>query len=123
MKSTFDTVARFILPLLSIAGWYCTWDLGERNGYWSHVSKVRETEPQVLPGTKVPVKLHYTGIRYVDDFLALLATIFWPVVDGSYPHASLQAFEFATQVAALWVVLEIEARRVGNKGRLISLCV
>lgn len=123
-KFSFDTFARFILPLLAVAGYYCTHGLSERTGHWKLLRQVRESEPQLLPGSKAPIKLKYTGIGYpVDHVLAALAAIFWPIVDGSSPNASLQAFEFAGQVVALWTVLEIEARRLGNKWRLISLCV
>lgn len=123
-RSTLDIVARFILPLLAVAGYYCTYGLSERTGYFNLLRQVRDTEPQLLPGTKAPIKLEYTGIHYpVDHLLAMLATVFWPIVDGSYPHTSLQAFEFAGQAVSLWAVLEIEGRRLGNKWRLISLYV
>ncbi|KAI9783630.1 MAG: hypothetical protein M1816_001221 [Peltula sp. TS41687] len=119
-KFPIETVAKLILPLLAVAGYICTHGVAARTGYWTLVtSQVRES--RLLPGTKAPLKLRYIGITRVDNFLAALATVFWPLVDGSYAHASLQAFQFVGQLVALWTVLEIEARRFGNSWRLISL--
>lgn len=121
---SLTTLAKFTLPLFSIAGYYCTWIFSEESGYFAMARQVRDRVPQYLPGTEAPIKLVYTGIRYpIDHYLSLLATLFWPVVDGSSPHLSLQAFQFAFQFMALWTVFEMETRRLGNKGRVISLSV
>lgn len=114
-------MALFLLPVLAIAGYYCTHLLAERTGYFPSLQDIWDADLPLLPGTKVPLKKVYTGIHFIDETLYILATVFWPAVDGSYPHTSLQAFEFAGQAVAIWAIFEMEARRAGNKWTLVSV--
>lgn len=116
--------AKVTLPLLAVAGYYCTWMLSERTGFFAFARAIRDSKIPLLPGTDSAVRRVYTGVApAVDEFLATLAVVFWPAIDGSTPPLSLQAFEFAGQYLALWMMFEMEVRRAGNKWTIISLYV
>jgi hypothetical protein len=108
------------LVLLACAGFYTTAYMLLHNGTTDHLKALRGVEPHVLPGTTAPLRRTYTGIEAVDARLAVLGSLFWVVVDGSAPNASLHGFMFAGQMAAAWGLLVLEGARRGNKGRLIS---
>ncbi|KAI9883888.1 MAG: hypothetical protein M1823_004328 [Watsoniomyces obsoletus] len=106
---------------MAASAYYCTWILGERNGFIPLLQEIEAAKPPKLPGTHVPVKLVYTGIlNKVDHQLAVLATVFWPIVDGSSPSLTLQAFHFAGQFYAFWTVMELELRRVGHRWNILA---
>ena len=122
MTMSFSTFVKYALPFLSAAGYYCLWVISERNGLFDQLRQVQDADPPLLPGTDVPIKRVYTGIAVpVDHYLATLVTLFWPAVDGSSQNLSLHAYEFAGQVMAMWILLGIETRRLGNRGKIISL--
>ena len=106
---------------LSALGCYLTWYLLYTNGTADQMVYIRDTGPQLLPGTKAPIKTIYIGIEAVDHQIAVLALFFWELVDGSMPNASLHCFRFAGQIAAAWGLVMLEAMRVGNQRRIISL--
>ena len=85
------------------------------------MAHTRDIGPQLLPGTKAPVRTVYTGVPAIDYQLAVLAVFFWENVDGSSPSASLYCFHFATQVACGWPLFMIESLRRGNRWALLSL--
>lgn len=91
-----------------------------KNGTINMMEHIRDTVPPVLPGTDALLKQYYIGIRAVDYQLTVLTLFFWEMVDGSMPHASLNAFRFGGQMVAAWGLLMIESARNGNKGRLVS---
>jgi hypothetical protein len=129
MVNSAAIITAALLALLSLAGYYCTWIVTYRNGFFPLAAKTVESLIAASHegaaagglGNTTPLKTVYTGIRSVDDFLTLLTLLFWPCFDGSAPQLSLQAFHFAGQLLAFWTILEIEARRVGNRWRLVSL--
>ncbi|KAI9800936.1 MAG: hypothetical protein M1833_003073 [Piccolia ochrophora] len=118
---TLNVAAMLALPLFSAAGYYSTWGLSQRTGFFDSFSQVSEADPVLLPGTQEPVRTSYTGNAAIDDFLTTLTLMFWPCFDGKWPALSLHSFHFATQFLAVWLLMEVEARRLGNRWRLVSL--
>ena len=84
---------------------------------------IRDHGPHVLPfNNGAPLRKEYIGlIDFVDHQLAVMTLFFFNVVDGSHPHAALQAFQFVGQVVAGWGLLVLEASRGGNRWRAVSL--
>lgn len=109
------------LLCLSALGFYFTWYLVENNGTAESLRKLREEGPHWLPGTEVPLRRSYTGISVIDYQLTVLVCVFWGIVDGSNPGASLHAYLFAGQVAGLWGLIVLEGMRYGNAWKAISL--
>lgn len=120
MSSLFNAT-KAALVFLSAAGYYTTWYFIFNNGTIDHVAHVRKLDPQLLPGTKEPVRTVYTGVPAIDHQLTFLTLFFWEIVNGSHPSASLFSFYFATQVASGWGLLVIEGLRPGNRWSLVSL--
>ncbi|MCJ1267865.1 hypothetical protein MMC22_007751 [Lobaria immixta] len=111
---------KLCLLSLSIAGLYTTWYLFYYNGTHILMIHVRDLGPRILPGTDAPLKTSYTGIGKLDYQLTVLTLVFWELVDGSRPNASLQCFHFAGQITAGWGLLLMEATRNGNRRSAIS---
>ena len=116
-------ITRGLLATVWTFGAYSTWYLFLNNGTGDQVDEVLAAKPPLLPGTQELLKTTFTGIKPIDDQLALLAVIFYPVLDGSLPQASLWALMFGGQVAAVYVLMLIESVRSGNQGKLITLYV
>ena len=112
-----------LLLLLSGAGFYLTLYLIVNNGTAALLQPAKLNGVPVLPGTKFPLKLAYTGISAVDGQLVKLALFFWPVIDGSVPSASMQGLHFGGQIVAAWGLMLVEGMRFGNRGRLVSKSV
>lgn len=85
------------------------------------MQQIRDQGPHVLPGTRAPLKRHFTGIKRIDYELTILTLFFWEQVDGSLPHASLFCFMFAGQAVAAWSLIYVEGRRLSNQWRIVSL--
>lgn len=120
--ASLTSFAKFSLPLIAATAFYCTWIRGEHNGFMPRLREIEAAKPPMLPGTDVPVKLVYTGfLKKVDHQLAVLAAVFWPILDGSSPNLTLQAFHFGGQFLAFWTVLELETRRASHRWKVISL--
>ena len=75
----------------------------------------------LLPGTDVPLKRSFTGIKPIDAQDAVLVNFFWPTVDGSLPNASLFCFMFAGEAVAVWTIIYVEGQRLSHSWRLVSL--
>ncbi|KAI4260973.1 MAG: hypothetical protein L6R42_003822 [Xanthoria sp. 1 TBL-2021] len=55
--------------------------------------------------------------------MTVLTLFFYNIVDGTHPHASLQAYQFAGQLSAGWSLLIMESLRQSHRGRMISFIV
>ncbi|KZF21035.1 hypothetical protein L228DRAFT_262102 [Xylona heveae TC161] len=117
---TFSGIAKVLLLCLSAAGFYSTWSLSFRNGFFDQIMSLVENQNSFLPGTEEPLKLQYVGIPALDKQLAILVTFWYPLVDGRTPEASLHAFKFVANFIAIWVVFVVESYRLSNKWRVVS---
>ncbi|CAO1597056.1 hypothetical protein XANCAGTX0491_000885 [Xanthoria calcicola] len=80
-----------------------------------------QTGPHILPfNDNAPLKKTYTGVGPIDFQLTVLTLFFYNIVDGTHPHASLHAYQFAGQLVAGWSLLMMESLRQGHRGRMIS---
>ncbi|KAL8860627.1 MAG: hypothetical protein Q9178_002980 [Gyalolechia marmorata] len=85
------------------------------------MAEIRDNGPHVLPfSDKVALKRVYTGVGPIDYQLTTLMLFFYNILDGSHPHASLQAYQFVGQLITGWSLLVLESLRESNRGRLIS---
>ena len=110
---------KYILPVWSALGVYTVLGLMQWNGTYKQISAVNETN--VYPKTNVFARHDFTGIERLDRLLRSLNVTFWPVIDGSFPAASLQNFHFAGAYGATWTLLFLENIRVGNRWKPASL--
>ena len=120
MPSLIRGTQVFLLLLASFA-FYSTWYLSFKNGTIGHMQRIRDHGPHLLPGTRAPLKQHFTGIERIDYELTVLTLFFWEQVDGSLPGASLFCFMFAGQAIAAWLLIYVEGRRLSNQWRIVSL--
>ena len=81
---------------------------------------VLSSKPQLMPGGQHPLKTSYTGVFPVDFQLIGMTIVFWQVLDGSHPEASLFFFYFGGQLIACWGLLYIEGVRNANRGKFVS---
>lgn len=109
---------------LTALGVWGTWGLASTNGTFAILAKARQLNRLDVKGSyTVDLRQRWTGIGPFDDLLVALVCFFWPTLDGSSPATTLQSLHFLGQAMSLWTLLYVEALRVGNKYRLVSLCV
>lgn len=91
-----------------------------RNGYVARVKELLSSAKPVLPGSETPILTRYLGLPVVDSLLTL-ATILWAnVTDGSAPSLSLYAFQFGGQLVPIFLIMMVEASRIGHSGHILS---
>ncbi|KAL1643953.1 hypothetical protein SLS58_004628 [Diplodia intermedia] len=75
-----------------------------------------------MPGTDgaVPLTREWTGIAALDRQFTVLLVFFWQLLDGRHPAGTLQAAHFFGQMGAYWTLMQLEAKREGNKRRIIA---
>lgn len=118
----FLNIVKLLLLGLSGVGYCLTWHLFINNGGSDMMSDIQNNGPHILPfNDKAPLKKIYTGIRPIDYQMTVLTLFFYNIVDGTHPHASLQAYQFAGQLTAGWSLLIMESIRQSHRGRIISL--
>jgi hypothetical protein len=110
---------KYILPVWSAIGVYTVLGLMQWNGTYKQLLAVKETD--VYPETDVFARHDFTGIKRLDFLLRTLNITFWPIIDGSFPAASLQSFHFAGAYGATWTLLFLESIRAGNQWKAASL--
>ncbi|KAI1427037.1 hypothetical protein F5Y12DRAFT_783598 [Xylaria sp. FL1777] len=91
------------------------------NGLGDVLSAVSSGATASLRGAPAPFLASYTGVAAVDKQLGGMVGFFSAVIDGdvSWDVTLFYAWGMA-QFAAGWTVLVLEAKRVGNRGRLVS---
>ncbi|KAI0834858.1 hypothetical protein F5Y06DRAFT_278085 [Hypoxylon sp. FL0890] len=75
-----------------------------------------------LLGAPAPFKREFTGIRALDQQLAVLIGFFAALIDDAGASWDTTAFFVwgMAQFVAAWTILMLEGRRSGNRGRLVS---
>jgi hypothetical protein len=121
MQAPFGAVALFLLPILSIVGFYCLMLQAGANGTFDKITEIVKSEAPVFPGSREELITKYSGVKFIDEELAILVTLFAPVVEGANKSLSLfLRFGFG-QFGAGWTLLVMESLRKGNQGRAASL--
>lgn len=64
----------------------------------------------------VTIVKHYTGLKPVDEVIALLVSAFMPGAAGWNEAFYWQQFHFLVQISAIIAVLNVEACRERNQG-------
>lgn len=111
-----------LLPALVAAGFITTMIFSFNNGTFPAITAIIDDANQTtIPGSDDVVLIrHWTGISAVDKQLTVLLLFFWPLLSGLNPAASLHALHFSGQLGAYWTLILLEAKREGNKRRLIA---
>ncbi|KAI0202209.1 hypothetical protein F4808DRAFT_82709 [Astrocystis sublimbata] len=74
-----------------------------------------------LKGAPAPFITSYTGIAVVDYQLCGMISFFSALVDGNVPWDVTVFYVWGmAQFAAAWTLLVLEAKRAGNRGRVVS---
>lgn len=107
------TGTKILLLSLSAYASYALMVFSTRNGLFELVSK--------SSSNNFLSRIAFTGVTSIDHRVDILATFFWPLVDGSLPGASLHCVCFAGQGIALWTLTVMEGLRRGNRWRSSSL--
>ena len=109
------------MVLLTCSAMYTTWCLLYENGTAALMQSHQDHGPHVLPGTKEPLRTHYTGVANIDHQLTVLALVFWELVDGSRPNAQLLCLHFAGQIGAAYALLLMESSRPQKRKTVLAL--
>ncbi|KAI9834083.1 MAG: hypothetical protein M1819_003368 [Sarea resinae] len=117
--ASIRSIAGVVLPVLPVVAVYGFLSLANQDGFADTIAQLYEPG-QSLPGTDLPVKQSYTGVKQLDHVLIALVGFFWTVVDGNAPETSLYTFHFVGSMTALWLLLMVESERVGNRWRAVS---
>lgn len=115
------TLAKLTLPLLAALALYSTFYQSTLNGFIPYLRALQSSRSPYLPDSTFPLRAHWTGIPVLDRLAVQFIAFFWPVLDGANPSFSLQAVHFLGQGYAIWTLLVVEAFRVGNTWRAVSL--
>ncbi|PSN74963.1 hypothetical protein BS50DRAFT_671235 [Corynespora cassiicola Philippines] len=108
------------LLLLAISGADSIMGLAYRNGWLAENASYVEARPRLLPETGIPMRSKFTGIPALDEWLANLLVVFWPVGSGQNPALSTFVVYMAGQCLATHTLVVIEGIRGGNRTRFIS---
>lgn len=117
----FTVTAKFYLLGLTLLGAYATWGFAKQNTLFDQLNASIDHPFPVLPGTSHELRKHWLGVEGLDRFISTFATFFWPVIDGEMPELSLQGIHFYAQLLSTWMLMLVEASRIGNNWRLVSL--
>ena len=118
------TFSRVVTSALILLGGYCLHGFSTTNGLFPAVESLKAKHQLPSSGTftsSLKFPNSFTGFDPPDGLLATLLLFFWPLLDGANPSASLYAFLFAGQGVALLSAIILEASRLANKGRIITL--
>jgi hypothetical protein len=89
------------------------------NGTYRQILAVKETN--LYPKTHVSARHDFTSIERLDSLLRTLNITFWPIIDGSFPSASVQNFHFSGAYGTTWTLIFLESMRAGNRWQVASL--
>ncbi|KAI1154212.1 hypothetical protein F4825DRAFT_460549 [Nemania diffusa] len=91
------------------------------NGLGKVLRAVSSGHVASLKGAPSPFLSSYTGVAAVDGQLSAMISFFSALLDGnqSWDIAVFYVWGMA-QFAAIWTILVLEAKRAGNRGRLVS---
>ncbi|KAI0969226.1 hypothetical protein F4678DRAFT_439771 [Xylaria arbuscula] len=91
------------------------------NGLGKALTAVTQGTTASLKGAPSPYFGAYTGVDAVDGQLGAMVTFFSAIIDGNVSwDATLFYVWGMAQFAAAWTVLVLEAKRAGNRGRMVS---
>ncbi|KAI1282431.1 hypothetical protein F5Y07DRAFT_352535 [Xylaria sp. FL0933] len=91
------------------------------NGLGEALTAVTSGSVKALKGAPSPFLSSYTGVDAVDKQLGAMISFFSAIIDGNVPWDVTMFYVWGmAQFAAAWTVLVLEAKRVGNRGRLVS---
>lgn len=118
-----------IISLLGLSAYafYATWGISLWDNTLTYMLDIRGVgkywqgaDVPLIPGTKEPLRLHFTGIPPVDYWYTIMVLFFWEAVDGSHPATSLTGVYFLGQLVGVWTLVYVEGCRVGNRGLLVA---
>ncbi|KAH8166155.1 hypothetical protein CIB48_g2087 [Xylaria polymorpha] len=91
------------------------------NGLSLVLSSVSSGFTPSLKGAPSPFLTSYSGVSAVDYQLCAMISFFSAIIDGNVPWDVTMFYVWGmAQFAAAWTLLVLEAKRVGNRGRLVS---
>jgi hypothetical protein len=109
---------KYILPVWSAIGVYTVLSLMQWNGTYKQISVVNETN--VYPKTDVFARHDFTGIERLDSLLRTLNITFWPIIDGSFPAASVQNFSLCW---GIWSNMDASISRKHTGRESVEGCI
>ncbi|KAK0637819.1 Citreoviridin biosynthesis protein D [Lasiodiplodia hormozganensis] len=118
----FNFSTTVLLPALLAAGATTTMVFSANNGMFDAITDIID-DPTIttIPGTAdVPLTREWTGVAALDRQFTVLLIFFWPLLDGRHPAGTLHAVHFFGQMGAYWTLMQLEAKREGNKRRIIA---
>ncbi|KAI1176257.1 hypothetical protein F4777DRAFT_588000 [Nemania sp. FL0916] len=91
------------------------------NGLGDVLGSVSQGTVTTLRGAPAPFLSSYTGVAAIDGQLSGMVGFFSAMIDGNVPWDATLYYVWAmAQLAAGWTLLVLEAKRAGNRGRLVS---
>ncbi|KAI1126687.1 hypothetical protein F5Y10DRAFT_278637 [Nemania abortiva] len=91
------------------------------NGLGPVLRAVTSGEVSTLRGAPAPFLSSYTGVGVVDKQLSAMVSFFAAILDGDVSWDITMFYVWGmAQFAAIWTLLVLEAKRAGNRGRLVS---
>ncbi|QSZ35193.1 hypothetical protein DSL72_008060 [Monilinia vaccinii-corymbosi] len=116
------TITLIALPVLFCIAIFGTFVIGSCNGTFERILRLvrQETPSAVFPDAQYLLLKDYTGIKAVDQQLAILMVFFAPVCDGRNSALWLYSIYGMGQLGAAWTLLVMESLRSGNQGRAVS---
>ncbi|KAI8950906.1 hypothetical protein F4801DRAFT_590099 [Xylaria longipes] len=122
-REAFD-MKYVLVPLFigaSIFGFRATIGTILDNGLSVVLSSVISGVTTSLRGAPSPFLTSYTGVSAVDHQLCVLVSFFSAIIDGNVSWNVTMFYVWGmAQFAAAWTLLVLEAKRAGNRGRLVS---
>jgi len=105
-------------PFLAASGLLGTVVLESRNGLFKMIRKVAKQDPKLHSGT--PLKTTWTCFQSIDRMAAFFILFFDALYDNMNPALSLQGLQFLGQTASIYMIINMEGLRSGNRGLAIA---
>jgi len=91
------------------------------NGLGAALEELGKGAVPALKGAPVPFLRSYTGVGPVDQILCNMIGFFAAVIDAHNDWEVTLGYTWGmAQFASAWTLLLLEAKRIGNRGRLVS---
>lgn len=113
------TGVRVTLLIFSALGFWTLWGFPARNNLLHFLGELSQPGASIPGPTYAPMLQEYTGFTLLDKQLTTLVGFFYTAIDGNRIDISLTFLNLGSQVLAAWVLISVEAYRVGNKESLI----
>jgi hypothetical protein len=108
-RKKMTKAVQLALLSFSILALYTKYYLSFRNGFIDLLSDMAARNS--LTGLEGGLRTYYTGLPFLDQFLAACVIFCWPIFHPTMPSLPLYALAFAGSVLPMWAIIILQKCR------------